>query len=257
MRNIDKYKKDFDELVKDIEMIYYGLIVREKYADAKVIEKLKKMELKDFNSDYETWYSEASSLVKLLLPDRYSDFTTLYKNDKRKEIDYLTYTISDGLLGLETSRNGKVVADIKAAISKLKVQMDIFKSIEKRFISSLYDINLLVQADLFDSEIETARELAKKGFLRGAGAIVGVLLEKHLMIVLKNHGLKTTKKHPAISDLNDILKEKEVITVPNWRFIQHLGDLRNMCDHNKEKEPSKNDVNDLIDGVEKIMKTLF
>lgn len=257
MRNIDKYKEEFDQLVRDIELIYYGLIVREGCADPKKIAALKKLKLKDFNSDYEIWYSEASSIVKLLIPDRYNDFTALYKNEKRKEIDYLTYTISDGLIGLSTSKNGKIIADIKAAINKLKVQMEIFKSIEKRFISSLYDIKLVVQADLFDSEIETARELTKKGFLRGGGAIVGVLLEKHLAEVLSNHSLKSTKKHPTISELNDLLKDKEIINIPTWRFIQHLGDLRNLCNHNKEKEPTKDEVIDLINGVEKIIKTIF
>lgn len=34
-------------------------------------------------------------VVRQLLPDRYEDFVRQYKNDKRKETDSLTYTISD------------------------------------------------------------------------------------------------------------------------------------------------------------------
>lgn len=26
--------------------------------------------------------------------------------------------------------------------------------------------------------------------------------------------------------------------VPTWRSIQYLGDLRNLCDHDKQKEPT-------------------
>jgi hypothetical protein len=48
-----------------------------------------------------------------------------------------------------------------------------------------------------------------------------------------------------------------VLETPTWRGIQRLGDLRNLCDHNKNKEPTDTDVLELIDGVEKITKTLF
>ncbi len=48
-------------------------------------------------------------------------------------------------------------------------------------------------ADLFDSELESAKELSKKGFLRAGGALAGVVLEKHLAQVMTNHGLKSKK----------------------------------------------------------------
>jgi len=54
------------------------------------------------------------------------------------------------------------------------------KSIRKRFDSTLFDIRQLAQADMFDSELESAAELAKKRFHRAAGAVAGVVLEKHL-----------------------------------------------------------------------------
>ena len=97
----------------------------------------------------------------------------------------------------------------------------------------------------------------KKGFLRGAGAIAGVVLEKHLLQVCDNHGVKITKKNPSISDYNDKLKEAGTYETPSWRKIQHLGDLRNLCDHKKETDPKTEDVDELIEGVEKITKTLF
>jgi len=71
------------------------------------------------------------------------------------------------------------------------------------------------------------------------------------------HHLKTRKKHPTISDFYQMLKENEIIDTAKWRFIQHLGDLRNLCDHNKDKEPTKDDVLELVDGVEKVIKTVF
>jgi hypothetical protein len=129
-------------------------------------------------------------------------------------------------------------------------------SVKQRFKSSLFDLKQLVQADLFDSELDAASELNKNKFTRAAGAVAGVVLEKHLCVVCDNHNLKLTKKNPTINDFNELLKANNTIDVPMWRFIQHLGDLRNLCDHNKSKEPSSQDVTDLIDGVKKISKNL-
>jgi hypothetical protein len=114
-----------------------------------------------------------------------------------------------------------------------------------------------VQADLFDSELDAAKELAKNNFTRAAGALAGVVLERHLAQVSDDHGIKVTKKNPTISDLNDALKDADVIDVPQWRFIQHLADIRNLCDHSRKTEPSPEQVDDLLAGVAKITKTVF
>lgn len=114
-----------------------------------------------------------------------------------------------------------------------------------------------MQADIYDSELSAARDLAKKGFTRGGGAISGVVLERHLGHVCALHNLKSRKKHPSISDYYQLLKDNDIIDTPKWRFIQHLGDLRNLCDHNKDREPTKDDVLELVEGVEKIIKTVY
>jgi hypothetical protein len=105
--------------------------------------------------------------------------------------------------------------------------------------------------------LESAGVLAKSGFNRAAGAVAGVVLEKHLGQVCDNHALKVSKKNPTIGDLNDLLKQSDVMEVHQWRFIQHLGDVRNLCDHDKKVEPTKEQVADLIEGVAKVVKTLF
>jgi hypothetical protein len=66
-----------------------------------------------------------------------------------------------------------------------------------------------------------------------------------------------SKKDPGISYLNDLLKSKDVIDVPQWRAIQYLGDLRNLCDHSKGQEPTHEQIAELIGGVTKVTKTLF
>jgi len=53
---------------------------------------------------YQAWYSKSLPVVRQVLPERYQEFIEQYKLDKRKdkEIDFLTYTISDYLIGLKS-----------------------------------------------------------------------------------------------------------------------------------------------------------
>lgn len=65
------------------------------------------------------------------------------------------------------------------------------------------------------------------------------------------------KKEPTINDFNDALKNAVVIDIPGMRQIQRLADIRNLCEHNKHREPTKDEVIELVDGAEKLCKTLF
>ena len=265
--NLDRYKKDLDALLAKGEELHLAMeaeslpefarVLKEQYGD-KAREIVKG--LPSFAEAYQPWYSEAKVLIRQLLPDRLADFTRHYEKPKpRKEITNENYVIEDYLQGLNVTRGWqkeKVVGP-EAAIPHFRQQLAILKSVKARFESSLFDIRQLVQGDLFDSELDAAKELAKNKFTRAAGALAGVVLERHLARVCDSHGLKVTKKAPGIADLNDALKEAGVIEVPRWRFVQHLADIRNLCDHDKKTEPTAEQVDDLIIGVMNITKTLF
>lgn len=253
----DSLKLALTSLIETGDLLYLRTLLDQEYVSKDVLEKLKKKKLPEFDENYEKWYSESLAVIKQILPDRQEDFTKLYKDDRRKNIDYLTYTMSDYLIGLRTSRSGSTIVDAKAAIPKLKQQINILKSTEKRFESKLFDILHILQADMFDNELSQARELLKSQYIRASGAIVGVVLEQHLKQVCKDNSITIKKKNPSINDYNEKLKEHSVIEIPNWRFIQHLADLRNLCDHSKDKEPIKEEIEGLIDGVDKICKTVF
>ena len=266
--NFNRYKRDLETLVKrgktlektlELEMIWAELKSRK--IDKKDKDKLKNSadRLPSFNSEYQGWYSEAKVLIKQLLPDRLDDFVRHYEKPRsRKTITYENYRIDDCLQGLVITRGlEKKVVGPDAAIPHFQQQLNILIAVKARFVSSLFDIQQLVTADLFDSELDAASELAKKKFTRAAGALAGVVLEKHLTKICEIRSLAIRKKKPGISDLNEVLKGADVVDVVTWRFIQHLADLRNLCDHDRKSEPTNTQVDELIFGVNKIIKTVF
>ena len=267
--NLDCFKKDLDRLIGLGQKLQVSMEIRinrkeimKQIADA-IKEKDKREKyiesLPIFEMTYEAWYSESIALLKQILPDRVDNFISLYEKPRsRKELSHENYVIQDFLQGL-VSKNGfgEIIVDISAASPQFRQQLHIVEAAKARFESSLFDIRQIVQADLFDREIDAARELHKNKFLRAAGAIAGVVLEKHLVQVCNDHRIHIAKKHPGIADLNELLKANGVIDIPQWRNISMLGDIRNICDHNKLQEPTSEQVNDLIIGTDKVLKTIL
>ena len=268
---IKKFSEELDELIKEGEFLALAIeydckpeqfrrcyIKVFKDDDEKLEAFIKK--LPSFGSDYQKWYSKAQALVKQVLPDRLADLTSHYEFPRvRKDIDFQNYRIRDYLQGLKVTRYGgsEFVADGSAAIPEFLQQLNIVKAAKDTLSSRLMDLTAVLQADLFDSEVETAGALAKAGYLRAAGAICGVIIEKHLRHVCDMHNVTVQRKNPGISDLSQLLKDASVLTVPQWRFIQHLADIRNICDHAKGREPTNEQIEDLVSGTEKVLKTVF
>lgn len=244
MSKYDEIKQELKDLVKEGKKLYEAILLDE--TD-------NCHDLSYFVANYERWYSKALPIVKQLQPNRFNDFSLLYKNEKRKEITLSNYTISDALRTL-SHRQG-YYGPHSASYCMLR-QVNMLQACLDTFDSKLNDILTIVQADIFDSEIETAKHLHKRGFLRAAGAICGVVLEKHFATVCDKRSITLKKKNPTIADYNDALKDNAYDTI-EWRRIQRLGDIRNLCDHSKDREPTKDEVEELISGTERTIKTVF
>lgn len=266
-----KFENDLDQLVRKGDLLdsairheCFGEKFKQsllRHCDEETVRSFLK-ELPEFKEDYQEWYSEALALLTQTLPDRVADFESYYKYSRvRKEISSENYRIQDYLQGLQVTRGsgyGKtIMVDGSEAIPVFRQQLNIVKAAKATLGSNLLDLKLVLQADLFDSEIEGAKALAKAGFLRAAGAICGVVIEKHFKQVCKNRRILIRKKKPTIFDLNQALRENDVVSVPQWRFVQHLADIRNICDHDRGREPARNELDDLISGTSKVLKTIF
>ena len=149
------------------------------------------------------------------------------------------------------------MVDGSAAIPEFRQQLSIIVAARVTLEISLLDLTTILQADLYDSEVDSARALGKAGHLRATGAVCGVVIEKHLKQVCANHKITVRKRNPSISDFNELLKKEGTISVPQWRSIQLLADIRNICDHAKEREPTREEIDDLVSGTAKVLKTVF
>lgn len=264
--NLERYKADLKRLTDTGEALIFAMKLEyaptsfRKQAAQQLGDEIASQLIKNlppFKASYERWYSEASTLLKQVMPDRLEDFRRHYQIPKgRKEIDYGNYVIEDFMQGSVLKLGGAVHVDGGAAIPHLESQTRILAACAARFESSLFDIRQLVHADVLDSELAGARELLKNKFVRPAGVVAGIVLERHLQEVVASHDVKV-KTRPTLGDFIQALKDADVLTTPDWRRLQHLNELRVKCTHNKGSEPTAEDVDDLIQGVDRTIKTLF
>ena len=213
-----------------------------------------------FGMKYQAWYTRALKIVEALAPDRLDEFKGYYLIDpKRKVTDAGNYVIQDYIkaIGARKDLYGKELWDCNNLVAiRVYNQVQILSSLSARIDSVIADVTGHLFAELQDGELSAAQQLVKVNF-RAAGALARVVLERHLQRVAFNHGVSVSKKNPTIADLNDPLKQKGIYGVPTWRKIQLLADIRNICSHQKSDEPSEDQVIELIEGVNTVIKSVF
>lgn len=220
-----------ESIIKELTSLYQE--------GAELAQAFQKDKAKQFQYDYQRWYTKAIKAVAVLAPDRHAEFRGYYEIDpKRKSLGYGTYVIQDFMKNVVPS--GYHFQDFNAQHQALQCffnQLTIFHSIIERANSALASIEGELYSELQDNELVVARQLATVN-LRAAGALVGVLIEGHLQKVVADRGIKIAKKHPTIADLNDLLKAAAIVDLPAWRKISFFADIRNICSHKKDVEPT-------------------
>ena len=216
---------------------------------------------------YQTWYTEATRVIRDILPERLAEFRALYDpSDGSTEVpkSRLSYGIRHFLSGYTRWTGGTETTGLRrpqlpysaVALRKLEIQVAILEAARLPLDSVLADIRGIVQADLFDSELAAARHLHENGYVRAAGVLSGVVLESHLQTVCATHSVAYQKQKPTISDLSQYLRQSGIIDLPVERRIQALADIRNLCSHKDRRDPTHDEAEQLIDGVDNTIKTI-
>jgi hypothetical protein len=259
--SLDLLHKEVADLAVQGYHLYLRMALEVDGVDQKTKDEINKIDHKflkePFSLNFDGWYTKCLRLIRQVCPEREDDFVSRYKDSRRKSITYATYTISDFLMNLRAGPSYEPIATRDAALPKIEAQKNIVSGLIELIDSKVRDIKEIVSADLFDSELDAAENLGRRGFFRASGAMSGVVLERHLSQVAIVAGFTSRKANPSMSDFNDFLKSKDRIDTVTWRKIQHLADIRNLCDHPKDREPSKDDILELAEGVRRIVKNVL
>ena len=133
----------------------------------------------------------------------------------------------------------------------------IFKSLKAVFLAAKEDfeggylssMRILVQAEVFDSELEQANELLNNGYATAAAVVAGVVLETALRELCEKEGIS----HGNLDRMNADLAKAGVYNKLMQKRITALADVRNSAAHGKPNEFTEQDVTDMIRDVSKFL----
>ncbi len=134
---------------------------------------------------------------------------------------------------------------------------DPFKRMKSVFIAAMDDykggyltsIKNLIQADVFDSELEQAEELLSSGYKLASAVISGVVLETALRDLCSRESLPIGK----LDKMNADLAKAGIYNKLQQKRITALADIRNSAAHGKPEEFTEGDVTNMIRDIEQFL----
>jgi len=123
------------------------------------------------------------------------------------------------------------------------------EDIELGFLS---DLKELVIAELFTDFLDMADHLLEAEYKDPAASLVGAVLEDGLRKICEKHGVQV-KGSDDIGALNTKLADKEVYNRLVQKQIQAWKAIRDSADHGKFGEYKKEDVEAMLQGVQRFL----
>ncbi len=138
---------------------------------------------------------------------------------------------------------------------------DIFKRLKSIFWAAKDDfcggymtsIKNLIQAEVFESELEQADELLKNGYKLASAVIAGVVIETALRDLCSKEGIV----HGNLNKMNTELYKAGAYNKLHQKKITALADIRNSAAHGKPEEFSEKDVESMIRDIEGLLLTVL
>jgi hypothetical protein len=132
-----------------------------------------------------------------------------------------------------------------------------FKDLKAIFLAAQEDyeggylrsIRNLVQAEVFSSELDQARELLATGYKAAAAVVAGIVLETGLRRMCQDRSLDLGK----LDRMNAALSKNGVYSLLVQKRITALADIRNNAAHGHPDQFNERDVLDMISYVENFL----
>ncbi|MEX2964649.1 DUF4145 domain-containing protein [Microbulbifer sp. TYP-18] len=113
----------------------------------------------------------------------------------------------------------------------------------------LSSVKSLVQAELFDSELEQAAELLDSGYKGPSAVVAGVVLET----ALKDLCAQNSISHAKLDKMNSDLAKAGLYNKLQQKKITALADIRNSAAHGDWDSFSEDDAREMIRDVERFL----
>lgn len=187
--------------------------------------------------------------------------------------DYSSYTFVDDELLLKWKVQVKNLLNITCGKGSLHSQefidaeksdgtesnYDVFKRLKSVFAATFEDfkggfltsIKNLIQADIFESELEQAEELLNNKYKLASAVIAGVVLETALRDLCSREGLI----HSKLDKMNADLAKAGVYNKLQQKRITALAEIRNKAAHGRPAEFTDEDVRIMIRDIEQFLAT--
>lgn len=210
--NIENIFKEISDLIEQGRNIY-------------IDNHNKSRESVDLQYDYNKWYTKSLKIIKRYLPDRLKEFKDYYEQPNYIK-DYL---VGDPLALFE---------------NYFIAQIAILTSVSSILTSFYQDMDSQIYFEYQEDELKEADKLLKIS-VRAAGAVAGVVLEKHLKRLCSNNGISGADKK-TLGKLIQLLSSNEIISTTENKMLTYIADIRNKCDHSDKGDPTELEVKDLI-----------
>tara|TARA_B100001094_G_scaffold312781_1_gene349820 strand:+ start:1220 stop:1876 length:657 start_codon:yes stop_codon:yes gene_type:complete len=138
------------------------------------------------------------------------------------------------------STNFNISIQLKAVLDALQADF------EAGYLTSL---KYLVQADVFESELEQAEELLRNDYKLAAAVVAGVVLETALRDLCQDNNIDIG----SLNKMNQDLAKAEIYNKLQQKRITALADIRNNAAHGKPDEFSSDDVKNMIREIESFL----
>jgi hypothetical protein len=135
-------------------------------------------------------------------------------------------------------------------LTNLQAMMSVFAAAKEDFDGGhLRSVRTLVQAELFNTELEQATELLDKGYKVPSAVIAGTVLETGLRELCNRSSLSVGK----LDKMNADLAKAGTYNLLRQKQITALAEIRNKAAHGRPTEFTDADVKAMIADIERFL----
>jgi len=114
----------------------------------------------------------------------------------------------------------------------------------------LRSLRSIVQAEVFDDELEQASELFRNGYTSAAAVVAGVVLETTIRKICESHDIA----HGKLEKMNAELTKAAAYNGLVQKRVTALAAVRNFAAHGKLEEFSNADVEQMINDIRRFVE---